>query len=47
VYAAAKHKQRLILALGNFWDAYKAPEKFLYWANPYGEYYQEAGSVFL
>eukprot|EP00983_Pelagomonas_calceolata_P106666 1159258-Pelagomonas_calceolata.AAC.4 len=34
VYVAGMHNLKLILALGNFWNAYKAPEEFLYWANP-------------
>ena len=36
IYAARMHDLRMILALGNFWDAYSRPEDFLYWAYPRG-----------
>ncbi len=32
VWAAKLRGIRLVLALGNFWNAYKAPEEFLAWA---------------
>jgi mannan endo-1,4-beta-mannosidase len=33
VASAAKHDIKLVLALGNLWNAYMAPEDFLRWAS--------------
>jgi mannan endo-1,4-beta-mannosidase len=37
VASAGRHGVRLVLCLGNFWDAYQVtPDNFLRWANPGG-----------